>query len=301
MRALLIFLDGVGLGDDAPHNPFTHAHLPTLTGLSDGQPWLRTTGPRRTDRALFIPTDAGMGVPGRPQSGTGQAAIVTGRPIPALINRHYGPRPDAATRDLIAEGSLFSEVVAAGKSARLLEAYPPGWHAAIEGGKRLPSSYQQAAKDAGLRFLDADDLRAGRALSGDWTGEGWRTHLDFPDMPVLSAYDAGTRLVELAQAVDFAFFPHWLTDMTGHRGPMDRAIELLETFDGVMRGVLDAWDDADGVIVITSDHGNLEDLSQRHHTENPVPTVAIGAAKDVFADLTDLAGIAPRLRELLLD
>ena len=75
---------------------------------------------------------------------------------------------------------------------------------------------------------------------------------------------------------------------------------LLELFDAVMAGLLDAWDDRRGLVIITSDHGNLEDLSTRHHTENDVPTVVIGAERHRFAEgLHDLTGITPGILRVL--
>ncbi len=45
-------------------------------------------------------------------------------------------------------------------TAALLEAYPPRFHAAINSGKRLPSSYQQAVLEAGLPlFTEKRDLQ----------------------------------------------------------------------------------------------------------------------------------------------
>lgn len=301
MHILMIFLDGVGLGaDDATVNPFSTAHLPTLHGLSNGRRWLRTTGRQTSQRAVFIPTDPRLGIDGRPQSGTGQAAIVTGRNIPALVGEHYGPKPNEATRRLLEEDNLFKQVVDSGKTATLLEAYPPRWHRGIDSGKSLPSSYQYAAREAGLRFPDADDLRSGRALSGDWTGEAWQQQLGFPDMPTLTPQEAGTRLVKLSRTVDFAFFPHWITDVVGHRGTLDDAVALLERFDRVMDGVLHAWDDDEGLVIITSDHGNIEEIGNRKHTDNDVPTVVIGSEKTAFTEgLNTLADIAPRIIKTL--
>ncbi|MFZ1754181.1 MAG: hypothetical protein WAU10_10570, partial [Caldilineaceae bacterium] len=70
-RVLFLFLDGVGLGSDDPAvNPLAAAHLPTLRGLIDGQPLTASTGRYANGRAHLIPTDAGLGVPGRPQSAT---------------------------------------------------------------------------------------------------------------------------------------------------------------------------------------------------------------------------------------
>jgi len=97
MHILMIFLDGVGLGSDDPvHNPLATANLPTLSALANGQRWLASTGRQESARASFIPTDPRLGVAGRPQSATGQAAILTGLNVPQLIGEHYGPKPDAA-------------------------------------------------------------------------------------------------------------------------------------------------------------------------------------------------------------
>ncbi len=297
---LLIFLDGIGLGDDNPAtNPFAVGDFPILHALSDGKRWLRDVGIQKTARSLFIPTDAQMGVSGLPQSGTGQATIITGRNIPALIGEHYGPKPNKATRNLLDEANFFKDVVARGKKTALLEAYPPPWHKGINRGKSLPSSYQYALKSAGIRFFDEADLRAGNALSADWTGEGWHTQLGYTDTPILTPFEAGVRLVEISREYDFAFFAHWLTDVIGHRGTLAEAVNLLTTFDGVMNGVLSAWDDSEGVVIITSDHGNMEDIGNRHHTANRVPTVIIGNQKNVFEGLDTLADIAGRMGQIL--
>jgi hypothetical protein len=301
MHILMIFLDGIGLGADDPAvNPFAVASTPTLFQLANGHRWLADTGRQATDRALFIPTDPRMGVPGRPQSGSGQAAILTGCNVPQIIGEHYGPKPNKAIRDLLAADNFFKQVVAHGKKAALLEAYPPRWHKATNRGKNLRSSYQQAAYDAGLHIFDERAIYNGGALAADWTGEGWRTQLGYEDTPLYSPYEAGVKLVELSRRYDFAFHAHWLTDLVGHRGPVEDGTALLELFDGVMAGVLDAWDDREGLVIITSDHGNLEDISKRQHTENDVPTVIIGAEKDAFASgFSTLADFAPIMGRIL--
>ena len=300
-HVLLIFLDGVGLGDDDPAtNPFAAAHTPTLDALAGGQPWLRTTPRLDSGRALFIPTDPRLSVPGRPQSATGQAAILTGRNVPREIGEHYGPRPNAAVRAILDEDNLFKRLVALGYRAAAVDAYPPRFFAAIRRGKRLPSSMQHAVLSAGLRLFDENDVYAGTGMSVDWTGEGWREHLGYSDTPIYGQYEAGVRLAQIAQQRDFTLFSHWITDEIGHRGPLERGVALLELFDRVMAGLLDTWDDRQGLVIITSDHGNMEDLSTRHHTTNDVPTVAIGAERHRFADgLHDLTGIAPGILRVL--
>jgi bisphosphoglycerate-independent phosphoglycerate mutase (AlkP superfamily) len=97
-------------------------------------------------------------------------------------------------------------------------------------------------------------------------------------------------------------FEYWLSDYAGHGQKMEDACRLLETFDRVLEGLLTTWKDENGLILITSDHGNLEDLSTRHHTRNPVPALVIGDSKhrrDFMKDLDDLTGISPAILRFL--
>ena len=304
MHILMIFLDGIGLGDDNPEiNPFAAAETPVLTALANGHRWLRDTGRQESERAIFVPTDANLGLPGRPQSASGQAAILTGLNVPEMIGEHYGPRPNQAIRQILAADNLFKQVVAAGKTAALLEAYPPMFHQSVNSGKRLRSSYQLALHEAGLPLFDETHIYSGDALAVDWVGQGWRSELGYSDSPIYTPYEAGVRMVELSRRYDFSFFSHWVTDVVGHRGPLPEGVALLELFDGVMAGALDVWDDDEGLMLITSDHGNMEDLSHGKHTDAKVPSVIIGARKQAFAEgFERLTDFAPRiLAELLRD
>ncbi len=298
---LMIFLDGVGLGEDDPKiNPFAAANTPTLNALAAGHRWLRTTGRQSSERAVFVPTDPRMGVPGRPQSASGQAAILTGRNVPTLIGTHFGPRPNAAIRALLAEDNFYKQVLAHGMSAALLEAYPPRWHEAVDRGKRLRASYQEAPHTAGLPIFTEKELYNGDALAVDWTGEGWRSQLGYTDSPIYTPFEAGVKMVELSRRYHFAFFANWLTDTIGHRGTVADGAGMLELFDAVMAGALATWHDDEGLIVIASDHGNLEDMRHGKHTENDVPTVIIGSERQAFAaGLATLADIAPRMASYL--
>ncbi len=302
MHILLIFIDGIGLGEnDLANNPFAVANTPTLNMLAGNQRWLRATPYTEADRSIFIPTDTRFGVEGRPQSASGQAVILTGRNVPAEIGEHYGPKPNPAIRAILAENNLFKELTSKGKTAAFLDAYPPGFFKGIDSGKRLRSSIQQAAYEGGVPIRTADDLIAGCALSADWIGTGWRDFLGYPDAPLYSPPEAGAKLAELARSFDFSLFSTWITDEIGHRGPFERGVEILELFDAVMAGLLDAWNDDDGLVIITSDHGNMENLAIRQHTENDVPTVIIGKGREEFAkDFTSLMDITPHVLQALL-
>ena len=297
----IFFLDGVGLGGpEATANPFAAARLPNLTGLLGENWFLAGRGPIHTPRASLAPTDATLGLPGRPQSATGQATILTGRNVPALVGEHYGPKPNGAVADVVRAGTLFSEVVAVGGSAALITPYPAGYFAAIASGKRLLSAVPLAAAGAGLALMNADDLRAGRAISPDFTAQGWRDHLGYSDVPVLPPEEAGRRIAAIAATYDFSFFEHWPTDQIGHRGGLAEAVAHLELIDAVLGGLLAGWDDARGLLILTSDHGNLEEKGHRQHTRNAVPTMLVGRDHAAHAaSIHDLTDIAPVVRRAL--
>jgi bisphosphoglycerate-independent phosphoglycerate mutase (AlkP superfamily) len=160
----------------------------------------------------------------------------------------------------------------------------------------LYSSIPLAVISAGLPLFRHEDLFAGRAVSADFTGEGWRTMLGFTDAPVMDAPQAGRKLGRLAKEYDFSLFEYWASDYAGHRQEMDNAIRLMETFDGVVGGLADEWQD--GLILVTSDHGNMDDLSTRRHTDAHVPALVIGeksARQEFTRDLKSLTDIAPAI------
>ena len=299
MKFLFLFMDGVGLGSDNPRvNPLARAEMPNLDALLGGFKLTASNAPLETERATLVPLDAVMGVERLPQSATGQASLLTGKNIPALIGEHFGPKPNQAVRDLLAEGNLFSALAAAGYTAALLNAYPARYFEAIDRGKRLYSAIPQAVVYAGLTLNGKDDLFAGSALSADFTGEGWRIHLNMPETPVSTPEQAGRNLARLAASYDLGFFEYWPSDYAGHRQNWEDAVELLEQFDRVLGGLLEEWDDQQGLILLTSDHGNLEALDTRRHTANLVPGLVIGSAEmrqKFVRGLRTLADVTPAI------
>ena len=281
----LFFMDGVGLGSaDAAVNPFVTAHLPNLTALL-GEGWYLNHPGRviTTPRASLIPTDACLGVPGRPQSATGQATILTGVNIPAELGEHYGPRPDDRVRALLRRGSIFTQLQALGLHSFFCNAYPPGYFEGINRGRRLLSAIPYAATLAGQALPTAYSLRRGYALAADFTNEGWRDHMGYHDIPVFTPADAGAQLWQIAQPYHFTFFEHWQTDLLGHRGDFDAAVANFQRFDAFLLGLLNATDLRNTLIIVAADHGNVEECNHGKHTTNPALTLLLGAEHDVYA------------------
>jgi hypothetical protein len=302
-RVLLIFLDGVGLGNDDPQtNPLARASLPCLEHLLEGRKLTIDSAPSEGSRFTLLPLDACLGVSGMPQSATGQAVILTGRNVPKEIGYHYGPKPNDAVADIVSNGNLFRMLIESNKTADLVNAYPQRYFDSIDSGRRLLSSIPLAVQSAGLSLHTTADLYQGRAMSADFTGESWRSHLSMPDAPLYSPRAAGKKLFELASQNHFTFFEYWMSDYAGHAQEMDFACELLESFDGVLAGLLAHWQDEEGIIFITSDHGNIEDLSTHRHTYHPVPGLIIGSPelrRQFSHGLHDLTGIVPSILFLI--
>jgi len=304
-RVLVVFLDGVGLGADDPNrNPFAAAEMPEMTRLLGGARLLEGTAPYEGPLATLVAVDACLGVPGAPQSATGQAALVTGRNVSQALGEHYGPKPNPAVAQLVREDNVFQQVLRRGGRAALLNAYPPRYFEGIQSGRRLYSSIPLAAVAAGLPLRTADDLAAEKALSADFTGLGWAAQPGFPAAPVYEAAQAGQRLADLAETNELSWFDFWLSDLVGHHGSMEEALGLLQSVDAVLGGLARAWEDRPNLIVITADHGNLENLGQRGHTRNPVPGLLMGPLdlrRRFAVGLTDLTGFAPAILRTIFD
>ena len=288
---IFLFVDGIGLGDDDPGvNPFAaEGRYSALEKLAGG-PLTRsgineTAGPDH----LVKPIDANLGMPGLPQSGTGQATIFTGVNCAELAGRHYGPFPHSTSKSVIAKQNIFKRVLEAGGTAQFANAYPERFFTYVERTDRWTVTTLCCLR-AGIELKTGDDLEAGRAVSADITGENWPE--PWREIVPVSPFEAGMCLTRLLQESDFTLFEYFATDKAGHSMDPDRAATVLSTLDGFVAGILDSLDTERQSLVVTSDHGNLEDLSVKTHTRNKVPLIVYGPAADSFRGVEDLTGLA---------
>lgn len=299
-RLLILFLDGVGLGDDDPEaNPFMQADLPILRSLLGGRRPVRANAGLSTRHATLLPLDAQLGIPGLPQSGTGQTTILTGVNAPALLGRHYGPYPNQPLRDLLDNGSLFRQLLAAGQPVAFANAYPDRFLDRLGRGTERLSANTRAALLAGLKLRGPVDLKAGRAVSALLTNEYWRNW--GYDMPELSAAEAGAQLARLTDDHALTYFEFWYTDVAGHRQDRDLSLHVLNMLDQFIGGAIDTLDLSHSLLMVVSDHGNFEDWRTPKHTHNPALTLLVGAGHETMASrLQSLQDVTPSLRAILL-
>ena len=75
-------------------------------------------------------------------------------------------------------------------------------------------------------------------------------------------------------------------DMVGHTGKLEAAVRAVEILDGCLARIVTAVRDAGGMLLITADHGNAEQMwdpiaNEPHtaHTSNPVPVILVNGPK----------------------
>ena len=302
-RLLFVFLDGVGLGDADPgHNPLA-ATWPGLRALSRCD-WTAPGWRTRSEAELVTAAlDARLGLPGLPQSATGQTTLLTGRNAARAMGRHYGPWPGPTLRALLARGSLFHDGVASG-GARLANAYPSAYLAALRmppaaaGGARSrrlrrarASAPVAAAEAAGLTLADSSEPARDRAVPGD-------LGLGRAQSGAGVVADHARALATLAGQHAFTFFDVWGGDVVGHRQDPATARAFLSRLDAFLPALAAALP-RDVTLLVTSDHGNLEDLRRRGHTLAPVPLLAVGPGAAAFAGAGSLLDVAPAARAVL--
>jgi hypothetical protein len=291
MPVLLIFVDGLGIGTRGAHNPL---HLlgdeaAPLAVFEGEEPTLPFDG-------LLVRTDARLGVEGRPQSASGQTTILTGVNAPAALGYHKQGFPNERMREIIREHSIFLRLARLGVGPNLFaNAYASRFFAARP---RWVSATTVAVEAAGLPFRTVEDLREGRALYHDFTNRALGAFGD--EAPSRTPEEAADVLAALAAGHCFTLYEHFIADRAGHERDFDFARAVLRELARFVRAVLARVDLARTNVILTSDHGNVEDLSTRNHTLNFVPTLAWGPARSTVARrVRTLADITPTIADIL--
>ncbi|MEM6782708.1 MAG: alkaline phosphatase family protein [Bacteroidota bacterium] len=295
-RLLFVFLDGVGLGPPTEANPLATNALPAFSRLASGHAWTAEAPWVAEPTHVFRPIDANLGLDGLPQSGTGQASLFTGVNCAERAGRHYGPYPHSTSKPVLKEQNLFAQLHGAlgtdqpvDTTCAFANAYPTRFFEVMRQRKRWTvTSYCCYA--SGVRLRRVYDLERRRAVFADLTGTSWPG----ATLRVRSEAEAAADLLALAASRHVTLFEFWLTDKVGHAQDPEQAADILHALDRFFGPLLDGLP-PDVTLVVSSDHGNIEDLATKSHTRHPVPLVAVGPGAEALADVTDLCGVVPSL------
>ncbi len=123
--------------------------------------------------------------------------------------------------------------------------------------------------------------------------------------PEMSAYEVTDEVLRRIDSsiYDFILLNFANPDMVGHTGVMEAAIRACEVIDDCLRKITEKVLPIGGMIAITSDHGNCDEmLSNDHphtaHTMNPVPFILLKKGIKL-RERGILADVAPTILELM--
>ena len=294
MRTVLLFIDGFGLGRPDPAVNPQFAYGGELLRL-DGAPG---TGLRPVALGgLMRPIDPLLGVEGVPQSATGQTTLLTGVNAQAAIGQHLTGFPNDALREILLESSILKQLTDRGLTARFLNAFRPRFFDFPRERQLLFSATTVANLAARLPFFTLDDVKAGRSIYQEFTNAEL-IEMGF-DVPPLTPAEAGRVLARQCRRHDFTLYEYFQTDKAGHSQDLDRCCDQLRRLDAFLTALLEELAEdlaGDTLVLLTSDHGNLEDISTKRHTTNPIPLLAWGqGAADFIGGVQRLDQVTPAL------
>ena len=283
---LLFFIDGLGIGTRGPHNP-----LDNLEGSVPLAVFQNEDATTFLD-GIVVSTDPCLGVPGRPQSASGQTTILTGVNAPAQIGYHKQGFPNQELRDLIQTHSIFRQLTDAGVAPiTFANAYSRRFFVERP---RWVSATTAAVEAAGLNFRTIEDVKAGAAVFMDYTN---RFLIELgEDVVERTEEEAATVLASIVDQNRFTLYEYFITDKVGHAQDMAMARVVLTSLAHFIRELLNKLDLERTTVILTSDHGNIEDLTSRNHTLHQVPTIIWGAHRErIAARIQNLADITPAI------
>jgi len=248
-----------------------------------------------------IPIDACLGVDGLPQSATGQTALFTGYNGPDIMGEHMPGFPGPLLRDAIRDRNIFSSLEDANYTVTFANAYVRYSIAELRKTRfrSVTTIMTEGIFGAVRRKADLIDHYAvyhditRDSLQGGEVGIGRQKFKMEPPIPELITPKQGALdLLKIAGSYDFTLFEYFMTDKAGHSNDPEQVEKVLSVVDQFICTLQDEMCE-DTIIVLSADHGNIEDSSSGKHTDNPVPLLVYGknAPDKVEAEsLTDVHG-----------
>ncbi|MBS4021148.1 MAG: alkaline phosphatase family protein [Dethiobacter sp.] len=297
MKVVFLFIDGLGLGPAGKDNPLSTTPTPNLNHLLGGRDLTIEAAGYSGEMAVLYPLDATLGLPGCPQSATGQTTLFTGVNAAKAVGRHINGFPNEELRKILASEGMLRKIVSAGYKATFVNSYRPEFFAIEQPEKGSFSASTMLNLYAGLPFRKFEDMARGEAVYFDITNRILPSlgH----DVPPVTPELAGQRVAAVAKGYDFIFFEHFLTDIVGHKRSPENAAETIITLDRFIGSLVQSLDLQQTRLIITSDHGNIEDLTSRTHTRNPVPLLMVGTGINLLTAPADLTGVVPLIMQIL--
>jgi len=150
---------------------------------------------------------------------------------------------------------------------------------------------------SGQEPCGARDIRAGAALYQDYSNR--QLIARGLALPEFSPPRAARVLYRASRRFAFTLYEYFQTDLYAHRRSLEECVSLVRDLDALVGALLSLLDGRSDTLVLTSDHGNLEDFRLRGHSRNPVPLLAWGRHGARLRERIDsLSDVAPAILEL---
>ncbi|MGM0546701.1 MAG: alkaline phosphatase family protein [Bacteroidota bacterium] len=296
MSVIFLFIDGVGLGKANGANPFIQSTYRGFSAMAGDQEFSEKATELTETNHLFKFVDARLDVEGLPQSGTGQTALFTGKNAPKEIGKHFGPFPHSGIKPFLKEQSLFIKAKQQGISCNFINAYPEIFFQKAQKRNRW-SCTTLMTKSADIALNTTREVNNGTALTAELTQQAWREQLNI-DVPEITPEQAADRLLEQSENYDLLLHEYYLTDKAGHSQKLDKAAAFLNTYDRFLwHLIINKANET--TIVLSSDHGNVEDLSIKTHTLNYVPLFVYGPGANYFSEAKSIMDVTPGISDIL--
>ena len=296
MKVIFVFVDGIGFGEENESNPFYDFNLSFFNEITDGRGLTKKFNEIKSDHLVHLKIDATMGVSGLPQSGTGQTALFTGVNAAYIVGRHFGPYPHSKLKPHLSENSLFKDSISRGFKPHFINAYPDLFFEKAEKKQRWTCTTLMTKK-AGLELNTVSDVQQKRAITAEITQNVWREKLKV-NVPEVTPESAAGRLVKATRNYDLILYEYYLTDKAGHSKDPEAAKSVLIKLDRFLYHIFKNKPD-DTVMILSSDHGNLENISIKTHTLNPVPWIVSGPGAKIADDVTSIMDVKSAILKLL--
>lgn len=275
-KLLLFFIDGIGIAAPSETNPIKQSLCPVLHNI------LTTAKP----------IDACLAVPGLPQSATGQTSMLTGQNAAEILGRHVEGFPGPRLQAIIDRENLLAALTRSERRVAFANAYNVKDIETVRTHRYRSVTTTCALSVPGVlrllpRILEND------AVYQDIT----RTQLKQkrPEVPLVTPEEAADHLLTISAQHDLTLFEYFQTDRAGHKGGKARVQNILKTLDQFCARLIKHVELRGITLAITSDHGNIEDLSVRTHTTNPVPWFTTGRLATLLSGVASLLDITPTL------
>ncbi len=306
---IFLFVDGVGIGEASEKNPFFVSAPEYLPFYNDSPPPPNGVSIKKIDAIL--------GVEGIPQSASGQTSLFTGENAQKHLNSHKDSYPNRELRKIIYEKNILSRLKEKGFNAVFVNAYPvfylffkPDHLQLLPTGElyfsdQFPPMFRRRISVTSCMMLAArqvpfndQDILEGRSIFQEYSNR-FLVERGI-NLPVYSPEKAAEILFQASLNHDFILYEYFQTDIYGHRHEFAEQVRLISDLNRLTGKLVSLLDPSTHTLLLTSDHGNIEDSSTRGHTLNPVPLLTWGNRKEELNErIQDLTHVTPTVVNFL--